>query len=92
MRAETLDDLFEMFRTQYLAVHNSKSDNEITTYLYKDHVHDLLGHRKINEITWADVNQEHDFYDAVDAKKKAGWKSQKIDGEWCDFCTDCQEG
>jgi integrase len=56
VRAETLDDLFEMFRAQYLAVHNSKSDNEITTYLYKDHVHDLLGHRKINEITRADVN------------------------------------
>jgi len=34
---------------------------------------------------------EHDFYDAVEAKKEAGWKSRKGEnGEWQDICTDCQ--
>jgi DNA repair exonuclease SbcCD ATPase subunit len=43
------------------------------------------------DVCGTELKEEHDFYDAVDAKKKAGWKSQKIDGEWCDFCTDCKE-
>ena len=33
---------------------------------------------------------EFSFMDAVEAKKDAGWKSRKIDGEWEDVCTDCQ--
>lgn len=32
-----------------------------------------------------------DFYEAVDYKKKEGWKSKKIDGEWQDVCPECQE-
>jgi len=44
------------------------------------------------DICGAELKAEYDFYDAVEAKKKAGWKSKMIDGEWCDFCTDCQEG
>ena len=38
----------------------------------------------------AKLDGEHDFYDAVRAKKAAGWKSKKIDGEWHDICCDCQ--
>lgn len=34
---------------------------------------------------------ESDFYDAVNAKKDAGWKSRKIDGEWNDLCPSCQD-
>ena len=37
------------------------------------------------------LGTEIDFYDAVQAKKDAGWKSRKINGEWQDICTDCQE-
>jgi len=33
---------------------------------------------------------EFDFYDAVAAKKIAGWKSRRIGDEWEDICTDCQ--
>ena len=32
----------------------------------------------------------HDFYDAVAAKKNAGWKSRKSNGEWQDVCRECQ--
>ncbi len=32
----------------------------------------------------------YDFYDAVDYKKKHGWKSQKYKGEWEDVCPECQ--
>lgn len=33
---------------------------------------------------------EYDFYDAVEAKKAAGWKSIKDDcGEWSDACPEC---
>ena len=34
---------------------------------------------------------EFDFYDAVNAKKCAGWKSVKHNGEWEDICPMCQE-
>ena len=30
-----------------------------------------------------------DFYEAVEAKKIAGWKSRKIDDEWEDVCDVC---
>lgn len=43
------------------------------------------------DVCGTELKEEYDFYDAVDAKKTAGWKSRKIDGEWCDFCTECQE-
>lgn len=35
---------------------------------------------------------EHGFYEAVDAKKAAGWRSYK-DGKfgWVDACPECQE-
>ena len=36
--------------------------------------------------------QFDDFYEAVEAKKDNGWKSKKIDGEWCDICPDCCKG
>ncbi len=29
------------------------------------------------------------FQDAVDAKKEAGWKSRRVNGEWEDVCDDC---
>lgn len=32
-----------------------------------------------------------DFYDAVDGKKAAGWRSKKDErGEWIDLCPACQ--
>lgn len=30
-----------------------------------------------------------DFNDAVDYKKREGWKSQKVNGEWQDVCPEC---
>ena len=33
---------------------------------------------------------EESFQDAVDAKRRAGWKSRKDDrGQWEDICPDC---
>ena len=32
---------------------------------------------------------EH-FQDAVDYKKEAGWRSQRINNVWADVCPDCQ--
>ena len=32
-----------------------------------------------------------DFYDAVDAKKAAGWKSVKEKWGWHDYCPTCYE-
>lgn len=37
------------------------------------------------------LSGELDFYEAVAAKKVAGWKSKKLDGEWQDVCEDCQK-
>jgi hypothetical protein len=39
----------------------------------------------------ARLESQHDFYDAVAAKKEAGWKSKMIEGEWNDICPTCQE-
>ncbi len=54
-RMDTLKDLFELFVTQYLKVYNSKSDTEITLYLYRDHVAPFIGNRKVSEIKRSDV-------------------------------------
>lgn len=35
--------------------------------------------------------EEYDFYDAVDAKKVAGWKSVRHGKEWSDLCPECAE-
>lgn len=37
----------------------------------------------------AELPGEFDFYDAVSAKKDAGWKSRKVNGEWEDICDEC---
>lgn len=37
----------------------------------------------------AELEAEFDFYDAVNAKKAAGWKSRKVDGRWEDVCDAC---
>ncbi|MCL2670507.1 MAG: hypothetical protein FWF10_00530 [Clostridiales bacterium] len=34
---------------------------------------------------------EDDFYDAVEAKKRAGWRSQKYGSDWYDYCPACQQ-
>lgn len=34
---------------------------------------------------------EMSFQDAVNAKRRAGWKSRNTDGEWEDICPECQE-
>ena len=33
---------------------------------------------------------EFDFYDVVNAKRREGWKSRKVNEEWQDVCCDCQ--
>ena len=30
-----------------------------------------------------------DFYDALEAKRDAGWKSRKTDEGWADVCDEC---
>jgi len=55
-RTETLNDLFGLFQKQYLELNNSKSDAEITSYLYRDHVKPFLGHKKLSDIKRADVH------------------------------------
>ena len=35
------------------------------------------------------LDVEYDFYDAVNAKKLAGWRSVKESEEWFDYCPDC---
>lgn len=37
----------------------------------------------------AELPAEFDFYDAVDAKKQAGWRSVKDDLGWSDYCDKC---
>lgn len=39
----------------------------------------------------AQLPEEYDFYDAVDAKKVAGWKSIRHGKEWSDLCPECAE-
>lgn len=39
------------------------------------------------DICGDDIGPFEDFYDAVDAKKAAGWRSRKdAHGEWLDIC------
>jgi len=47
------------------------------------------------DICGEELPPENDFYDAVEAKKVAGWKSNlfKVEGRpdaWHDICRDCQ--
>jgi len=37
----------------------------------------------------AELPDEFDFYDAVDAKKQAGWHSVKDEYGWSDYCDEC---
>lgn len=41
------------------------------------------------DICGNELPPEDTFQDAVDAKKEAGWKSRKANGEWEDVCDDC---
>ena len=34
---------------------------------------------------------EWDFYDAVNAKKEAGWKIVKDGADWHDYCPECYD-
>lgn len=36
-----------------------------------------------------ELPDEFDFYDAVDAKKRAGWHSVKDELGWSDYCDEC---
>lgn len=42
-----------------------------------------------------DICGEHDsfleFTDAVDYKKRNGWKSKRYDNDWVDVCPECQK-
>lgn len=42
------------------------------------------------DICGEELDGEFNFYDAVDAKKRAGWRSQKVNGQWEDVCPECQ--
>ena len=49
-------------------------------------------HTPVCDICGNKLHYENDFYDAVSAKKNAGWKSQKDEsGEWQDVCSECLE-
>jgi hypothetical protein len=37
----------------------------------------------------SELPAETDFYDAVSAKKAAGWRSRKVDDRWEDICDAC---
>ena len=37
------------------------------------------------------LDDEWDFYDAVEAKKQAGWRSRKVGDDWIDMCPYCQK-
>ncbi len=43
------------------------------------------------DVCYFELDPENGFYDAVDAKKEAGWRSKKVKGEWEDICKKCQE-
>ena len=43
------------------------------------------------DICGEELPDEFNFYDAVQAKTDAGWKSRKVNGEWEDICAECQE-
>ena len=43
------------------------------------------------DVCGATLPEEFDFYDAVNAKKLAGWRSRKLGGEWEDVCLECQQ-
>lgn len=44
-----------------------------------------------DDICGDDIGPFEDFYDAVDAKRAAGWRSRKdAHGEWLDLCPACQ--
>ena len=44
----------------------------------------------ICDICGEELPAETDWQAAVDAKRDAGWKSHKVDGDWQDFCCECQ--
>ncbi len=66
IRIETMDELFNAFVEQYLAVYNSKADREVTEHLYRHHVSALIGHRKISDI------HRTDAYNVLSASLKKG--------------------
>jgi len=37
------------------------------------------------------LDTEFDFYEAVSAKKREGWRSRKANGQWQDVCRNCQQ-
>lgn len=43
------------------------------------------------DICGEQLAEQYDFEDAVEAKRDAGWRSKKINGEWIDLCNDCQK-
>lgn len=42
------------------------------------------------DICGCQLTPQYEFMDAVSAKRNAGWKSKKIDGEWIDLCPECR--
>lgn len=43
------------------------------------------------DVCGEDLPPENDFYDAVEARKEAGWRSKKTADGWNDICPECQE-
>ena len=41
------------------------------------------------DVCGEELPAQFDFYDAVNAKKREGWKSRKHKGEWQDICPGC---
>ena len=43
------------------------------------------------DICGGELPEEYDFYVAVSAKKRAGWRSRKDGSVWQDICCGCQK-
>ena len=46
-------------------------------------------HSPVCDCCGLELDEEFDFYDAVNAKKAAGWHSVKEKWGWQDYCPDC---
>ena len=50
-------------------------------------------HTPVCDVCGNKLHYEHDFHDAIAAKKADGWKSRKDkSGEWEDVCSECLGG
>jgi len=56
-----------------------------------DHSEGAYTYTPVCDICGNELFPRSQFNEALHAKKEAGWKSRKVDGEWEDVCEDCLE-